>query len=935
MAKGSEDVRALTLVDLIERACKEHGTSTAVTGVDGPVSFSELWARSGGVAADLVARGIESDDRVGIWASQSSELLVGIVGILRAGAAYVPLEPTLPEGRLELIVKDAGIRTIVAPDGRRDAAASIVGDVCGSTTPSPPRDPLPHVAPEDAAYVIYTSGSTGRPKGVVVEHRSVVRLLGWLRDEFPIDEGDRFIGTASPAFDASVPILFFPLVTGGTFVAIEGEAARDPHLLARELATTRPKVLLTAPTMLRMLTETRWPGDPDLDIWTGGERTAPDVIAYIAPRVHSLCNWYGPTETTVQVAMARLTARDLDSPIGTSPDYTSCVLLDSERRPTPSGEIGEIYVTGDSLARGYLNDPVLTAERFVTVDLNGSGPLRAYRTGDLARQRPDGALVVLGRIDEQLNVRGYRIEPREVEACFLELDDVIEAVVVATDSESEQDRQLVAFVEAAPGTTSAQLRDAAREVLPAHMVPLVVLVETFPVTPSGKIDRLRLAEEATAEGHGTTGGSVDDSELATATELERTIVAIFANVLAVDVTAIGLDDDFFDLGGTSLRNLRLFMQIEERLGVRLSLSTIATAATPHLVAAAVATEQRRLSVRPARGEPPRHEWERILSSIWRDVLGVTELARTDSFFDLGGTPADGRRMLEQLRALYGVEVTFGEFEVSPTIMDLAGLVGHRTVRSVLVPLTTTGTANPLFLIAGAGGLAVTFLPLARLLGVDQPVFGLQARGIEQRAVPDLTYRQIAGRYIKAIREVRPHGPYLLGGHSLGGIHALQVAQRLRAEGEDVALLAIFDTHLTRAMVGRRHLASESRDERRTIQGAPRGLPRLSTVLRLPVVGIVPFQGTAQFDVFAALGEIQAALARRQEPWGGRTVVFLSDDDEADVIESRWSRLLTGPWRSAKVPGGHIAMLEQSNIASAAVVLREELGGVGGPARPST
>jgi thioesterase domain-containing protein len=256
-------------------------------------------------------------------------------------------------------------------------------------------------------------------------------------------------------------------------------------------------------------------------------------------------------------------------------------------------------------------------------------------------------------------------------------------------------------------------------------------------------------------------------------------------------------------------------------------------------------------------------------------------------------------------------------------VDIAGLAGRRTVRSILVPLTTTGTATPFFLIAGAGGLAVTFLPLARLLGTGQPVFGLQSRGIEQRAVPDLTFRQITSRYTKVIRQVQPHGPYLIGGHSLGGIHALQVAQHLRAAGEEVALLAIFDAHLTRAMVGRRRLASEAPDARRALHGAPRGMPRLSTVLRLPLVGIVPLQGTAQFDVFAALGEMQAALARRQETWDGRTVVFLSDDDEAGFIESRWSRLLTGPWRSAKVPGGHIAMLEQSNISVAAAVLREE------------
>jgi amino acid adenylation domain-containing protein len=925
MADESERVDTTTIVDLVERACHQHAEVLAVTGVGGPLTYGELWRRSGSVASDLQSRGVRLEDRVGVWAAQSSELLVGILGILRAGAAYVPLEPTLPETRLEYIVRDAGVNLIVAPDELLDAAASIVPNVLGTTGSVAALGSLPIVRPENAAYVIYTSGSSGRPKGVIVEHGSVVGLLGWIGQERTVEPGDRFLGTASPAFDASIPILFFPLVSGGTFVAIEPAVARDPIELAEQIQRSSPRVLLTAPTMLRMLMETSWPGDPTLEIWTGGERTAPDVIQYLAPRVQSLCNWYGPTEATVQVAMARLGPNDLEAPVRSSPAYTSCVLLDGSRHPTVPGEVGEIYITGGSLARGYLNDPELTKDRFVSIELNGSGPVRAYRTGDLGRWEADGALVILGRLDEQLNVRGYRVEPREVEECLLGHDGVLEAVVVASDAQDGTDGDLVAYVKARPGVSGAAIRERARDLLPFHMVPLVVLVDAYPVTSAGKIDRRRLAEAATEE---RPGGHLPDSsaELVTATELERTIIAIFASVLSIDPSRIGLDDDFFDLGGTSLRNLRLFMQIDERLGVRLSLSTLTTAATPRLVAAAVATEQRRSGVKPLRGEPPRHEWERILSSIWLDLLGIANVARTDSFFDLGGTPASASRMLEQLHVLYGVSVSFQEFEESPTIEDLAALVGGRTVRSNLVPLTTSGTRRPFFLIAGAGGLAVTFLPLARLLGQDQPVYGLQAQGIESRGIPDLTFKQHTARYVRAIREVQPHGPYFLGGHSLGGIHALNAAHRLCDEGEEVALLAIFDAYLTRRMIGR-EAGSDPVPPGFREHTMPRGLPKLSTVLHLPVVGLVPLRGTAQFEAFAALGEIQALLCGRLRPWSGRSVVFLSDDEESALVESRWSHLLTGPWRSARVPGGHIAMLEQANIEFAAVALREELDDV--------
>lgn len=921
-----------SLVDLARRTCAAHPDALVADGVGGPLRFGELWDRSAVVAGDLVALGVRPEDHVGIWAVQSSELLVGILGILRAGAAYVPLEPTLPERRLALIVADAGLSVIVAPSAQAEAAASIVptvvaSDRTGTAAPSPG---LPAVHPSNAAYVIYTSGSTGQPKGVVIEHGSVVGMLEWTAKEFPISVGDRLMGTASPAFDASVPMLLLPLATGATFVPIEPDRVRDPMALAGDVAARRPSVLVVPPTMLRMLMETRWPGDPALVVWTGGERTAPEVIAYVADRVATFANWYGPTEATVQVAMARLGADDAESPVRTSPDHTSCVVVDESLHEVPDGTEGELVLVGRSLARGYLSDEGLTKERFVTVELDGR-PVRAYRTGDLACRTVGGDLLLLGRIDDQLNVHGHRVEPREVEDALRSHAGVLEAIVVAPD-DGAGDRPLVAYVRARGDVSSAELRGTAQERLPSHMVPLVVLVDTYPLSSTGKVDRRRLA--ALAAEHEEAPLPPQDAEaLANATELERTIVSIFAEVLGLGPDRVGLDDDFFDLGGTSLRSLRLFMQIEARLSVRLALSTLTTASTPRRLAELVAAEQPDEGDKAPRGEEPQHEWERILSAMWRDVLHRSAVTRDESFFDLGGTPADARRMLDRLASLYGVEVSTAEFEERPTIRELAAVVGERTRRSILVPLTTSGDRPPLFLIAGAGGLAVTFLPLARLLGGDQPVYGLQARGIERRAVPDLTFRQHTMRYARTIRAVQRHGPYLLGGHSLGGVHALHVAQHLVSEGEEVALLAIFDAQLTRRMMGKDRLGDRT-------TGAvaeptlPRGLPRLRTVLHLPFVGIVPFRGTAQFEAFAGLGELQAAACGRLESFGGRTVVFLSDDDESVLVEERWGQLLTGPWRSARVPGGHIAMLEQANIASAAVVLRAELDAVLGAGEPS-
>lgn len=921
-----EGARADTAIGLIERACKQHHDLVAVTGVGDALTYGQLWARANGLAARLIGAGVARDQLVGLWSEQSSELLVGILGIWLAGAAYVPLDPRLPSQRLELIVHDGSIERIVASPASTSAAGTLGVPVEATSGPEVARAvPLPEVGAHDVAYVIYTSGSTGRPKGVVVEHHSLANFFLRMRATVGDEIGRRFVGTPSAAFDASITYLLYPLASGGTVATIGVEASLDPYLLADEIARLRPNVLLTLPSMLRMLVETRWEGDDGLEVWTGGERTAADVIEYVAARTSALCNFYGPTEATVFATMARLHAGDRDSPIAPTLAGTPCLLLDASGARTAPGEVGEIHLVGELLARGYLNDPVLTAERFVIIEVDGLGTVRAYRTGDTGRVREDGSLVILGRLDDQINLHGYRIEPGEIEARLVTHPAVVQAAATVRGT-ADGDVQLIAFVTTRRPVDPATLRDFVAVALPRHMVPVAIFeLTSFPTGLSGKVDRTRLVAALDDVTPGMAAAQDrPDGETEVLSPRERQVVSLFSTVLSLDVASIGPDQDFFDLGGTSLKSLRLFLGIEDRFGVHLPLSTLTTASTPRALAAILdARGGGGAHGRPV-GDAPRHEWERILNGLWCELLGASTIARSDSFFALGGTNDQATRLLAELRTQYGVEVTTAEFAASPTIKDLAALIGRRTVRSVLVPLTTTGTGTPIFFIAGAGGLAVTFLPLARLLGDDQVCYGIQAQGIERRAVPDLTLSQGARRYARTIREVQPHGPYLLGGHSLGGVHALKVAQLLEAEGEEVALLVIFDTPLSRGMVGR---ASTQRGTASGRSAAPRGLPKLSTVLHLPVVGIVPLRGTDQFEAFAALGEIQAILARRLKPWAGRATLFLSDEDEATQIEARWGRVLTGSWTSAKVPGGHIAMLEKQHIGVAASILRGQIDAV--------
>jgi amino acid adenylation domain-containing protein len=925
----SEPCDATSIVAWIGQTAERYSNSVAATGVGETLTFEELWSRSLRLARELVSRGVRVEDRVGIWAEQSSDLLVGFVGIMAAGAAYVPLDPGYPRGRLERIAADSGMHFVVVPHrhyaGAGELGIELVPTTFADAEPATSVD-LPEVGVRNAAYVMFTSGSTGQPKGVVIEHNAVMALLRWLIVDCDLHPGDRVMGTASPAFDASVPTIFLPLVTGGTFISLAAAVTVDPYALADAVDHYRPRAMQAPPTVLRMLTETGWKGDLRLDVWSGGEQMPASAIRYIAPRVHDLCNYYGPTEATVEVTVARLRAEDADAPVGVPPENIQCLVLGPDGRRLPDGTTGELFIAGPTLARGYLDQPELTAERFVSLSIDGAPPIRCYRTGDLAKVREDGSLVILGRVDDQIKIRGYLIEPREVEVRLMEHPQIREAVVLAT-GRGDDEKRLVAYLKSEGAPTARDVREFVRKTLPDHMVPTTILeVEAFPLTQNLKVDRKKLAEQFTeaAAPVATPRGVAIDGGTPTAPEAE--LLELFATALSVPTESLDLDDDFFDVGGTSLRCARLFMSIEDHYGLTLPLSTLVDAPTPRLLSKRIAAEASGAASTRTDADAPRHELERILGRLWTEVLMIPDIKRTDDFFAIGGSANDAGRMLEQLRAVDGMDVTMDELRRAPTIEQLAALVGARSVRSSLVPLRTAGTNPPFFCIAGAGALAVTFTPLARLLGDEQPFYGLQAKGIERRGVPDYTLQSTARRYARLIRDVQPNGPYLIGGHSLGGAIALKVVHLLEAQGQQVALLAVFDTVLTDGMIGSSTRAAGTSGGGSRLSSLPRR-PRIATIVRLPLTGVVPLHGIKQFEVFAALGQLQVAFARRLEPWNGATVLFVADDEESKSVEATWRGLVAGHFSCYSVPGKHITMLEKSNIAVAAIHLREEIAEV--------
>ena len=486
---------------------------------------------------------------VGLCLERSAELVVGLLGILKAGAAYLPLDPAYPAERLAVLLAEAGAMAVVA-----EAATAAALPVRGPRqvlldadreviARAPAGDPGRTAAPGDLAYVIFTSGSTGRPKGVAVEHRALVNFLTAMRARPGLTARDTLLAVTTPAFDIAALELFLPLLVGARVAIAGSEAITDGRRLAMLLASSGATVMQATPATWRLLLAAGWAGDRRLTALCGGE-TLPRALAdELLARCAALWNLYGPTETTVWSAALPVTPGAGPVPIGGPIANTQLYILDARRQPVPIGARGELCIGGAGLARGYLNRSELTAEQFVADPFAGDPAARLYRTGDLARWRADGTIELLGRLDDQLKVRGFRVEPGEIEAALTGHPAVAEAAVAARGQGAA--RRLVAYVVARGGAAvdGAEVRRFAGQRLPSYMVPSeVVLLARLPLTPGGKVDRRALPELGVEPGAGERPYAPPRDEL------ELTLVAIWEEVLGRH--PIGVTDDFFELGGT-------------------------------------------------------------------------------------------------------------------------------------------------------------------------------------------------------------------------------------------------------------------------------------------------------------------------------------------------------------------------------------------------
>jgi amino acid adenylation domain-containing protein len=500
----------------------------------------------------------------------SVEMVTALLGILKAGCAYVPVDPAYPADRVDYMLRDSGARallTVAALEGvtQKLAIPRLRLDADEALISRQDDAPLPRVAgPADLAYVIYTSGSTGRPKGVAIEHRSLMNLVTWHCRTYGIGPADRASQFAGVGFDATVWELW-PYLAAGASIHIPDESARaSTGAIVRWLADTGITIGFLPTPLAEAVVKEKWPAAPALKVLlTGGERLHRGVPAGLPFR---LVNHYGPTESTVVTSYAEVDpaeSRDEEPPIGRPIANTRAYVLDRRLAPVPVGVAGELFVGGTGLARGYVNAPETTARAFVETDPGDGTVRRLYRTGDLCRYRRDGRLDFVGRIDTQVKIRGNRVEIGEIEAVLAEHPAVAQCAVAARE-DRPGDQKLVCYVVPRAGrrVTMTVLRRHLRERLPEYMIPQhLVEMRAIPVTASGKTDRRSLPSPLTA-------GTAEKAErVPPATPAEKTLAAIWREEIGGG--EVGANDNFFDLGGHSLSCMRAIARIEEQTGVRL------------------------------------------------------------------------------------------------------------------------------------------------------------------------------------------------------------------------------------------------------------------------------------------------------------------------------------------------------------------------------
>lgn len=562
-ATAQDYPRETCFCQLFEAQVEKTPGSVAVVFEKQALTYRELNERANQLAHYLQRVGVGPEVPVGMYLERSLEMVIGLLGVLKAGGVYIPLDPAYPRERLAFILADARVPVLLTqqqlvPELPPHQARVICLDSDQELLARErSENPWSRATADNLAYIIYTSGSTGKPKGVMISQRALVNFLCFMRERLAITAQDRMLATTSLSFDIAGLELYLPLLAGASVILVSREAIVDGHQLVRAIDTSQATLMQMTPAGWRMLIEAGWQGYRKLRLLCGGEALSQELARALLTKGADLVNLYGPTETTIWSALHAVQHAESAIPLGQPIANTQIYILDALMQPVPPGVPGELYISGDGLARGYLNRPELSAERFVPHPFSEVPGTRLYRTGDLVRYRTHGSIEFLGRIDHQVKIRGFRIELGEIEAILREHQAIRDALVMVREDRPKHELLVAYLVAEQESILSAEsLRDYLGTRLPGYMLPAAfVFLDAFPLTPNGKVDRQRFPIPTIRP------SEVDKGYVAPRRLIEALLADIWAEVLAVE--QIGVYDNLFDLGGDSIRCVQIATRVQQ------------------------------------------------------------------------------------------------------------------------------------------------------------------------------------------------------------------------------------------------------------------------------------------------------------------------------------------------------------------------------------
>lgn len=714
-----------------EGVVKEYTNSKALVFNNKVFDYTSLNEKINKLSHYLIEKGVQKGAFVGVMVERGPEMLVALIAVMKSGAAYIPIDPHFPKDRIEYMLQDSAAKMLICSSGysikTSEGTQCISIDTAISESQNySSENPAINYNESDIAYLMYTSGSTGLPKGVIIKHSSLINLLKSMQKSPGIKAGDSLLSVTTVSFDIAGLELYLPLISAATLVLADNDTCKDGALLLKSIHDNKVNIMQATPSTFKLMLASSWSDKTSIKFLCGGEPLSKELAQKLLPKCSSLWNMYGPTETTIWSTCKEIFSNDETISIGKPIDNTDIFIVDIHNNLLPAGTIGEICIGGSGLAKEYLNRDSLNAEKFTKHPYKDGE--RIYHTGDLGKLSEDGNLICLGRNDQQIKVRGYRIESGEIEYHLSQLKGITEAIVLPVKW-SDDDVRITAFIQSKDSNKQVfkkvqsievnaldkqketDIKHELAKVLPEYMIPTYCIgIHEFPLTANGKTDKKKLESICTSD---FVMDLQNDNNKPTETSISDKPDSYTVRVLkelweeTLGVKNAGVEDDFFESGGHSLVGIELMFKIETKLGIKLPLASLFS--QPNIKGLALLIDKKE---RPS----------------WK----------------------------------------------------------------YLVEIKPEGNKTPLYLVHGAGLEVLVFQDLIKYVDTEQPVIAIQAVGLNDDEYPGDSIEEIAAKYVREIIQHNPHGPYSIAGFSAGSIIAFEIARQINAQGRTISFLGNFD-----------------------------------------------------------------------------------------------------------------------------------------------